>query len=213
MMKKITQISENKKNPNRVSIYADDEFLLACDKELIYKRSLKKGDMIDPEMLLDLAKEDEFIKGRETALSYIERTFKTVREVEDKLRDKDYSDETISRVILLLHEYKLLDDYKYAEIFLKEKLRTRGIKKVRFELSNKGIHKDVVESVMESLSTTEVEADSCLKLAAKKYEQLKKRENDTYKLKSKLYTFLSGKGYDYELISSTIKRLLEDAEE
>jgi len=208
-MKTITQISENKKNTNRVSIYADDEFLLSCDKELIYRKSLKKGDVVDTDLLLELAREDEFIKGREAALRYIERSFKTVREVEDKLRDKDFTEETIIRVIHLLHEYKLLDDFKYAETFMKEKLRTRGIKKVRFELINKGIDKSVMDSVVESMSTAEVEEDSCLKLAEKKYDQLKKRESDTYKLKSKLYTFLSGKGYDYELISSTIRKVME----
>lgn len=208
-MKTITQISENKKNTNRVSIYADDEFLLSCDKELIYRKSLKKGDVVDTDLLLELAREDEFIKGREAALRYIERSFKTVREVEDKLRDKDFTEETISRVIQLLHEYKLLDDFKYAETFMKEKLRTRGIKKARFELINKGIDKSVMDSVVEAMSTAEVEEDSCLKLAQKKYDQLKKRESDTYKLKSKLYTFLSGKGYDYELISSTIRKVLE----
>ena len=209
MMKTITQISENKKNTNRVSIYADDEFLLSCDKELIYRKSLKKGDVVDTDLLLELAREDEFIKGREAALRYIERSFKTVREVEDKLRDKDFTEETIIRVIHLLHEYKLLDDFKYAETFMKEKLRTRGIKKVRFELINKGIDKSVMDSVVEAMSTAEVEEDSCLKLAEKKYDQLKKRESDTYKLKSKLYTFLSGKGYDYELISSTIRKVME----
>ena len=208
-MKTITQISENKKNTNRVSIYADDEFLLSCDKELIYRKSLKKGDVVDTDLLLELSREDEFIKGREAALRYIERSFKTVREVEDKLRDKDFSEETIKRVILILHEYKLLDDQKYAEAFMKEKLRTRGIKKVRFELSNKGIDKSVMDSVMDAMSSSEVEEDSCLKLAEKKYDQLKKRESDTYKLKSKLYTFLSGKGYDYELITSTIRKVLE----
>ena len=111
-----------------------------------------------------------------------------------------------------MEEYRLIDDYKYAETFFKEKLRTRGVKKARFELSNKGIPKDIMEKALEALSTSSVEEDSCLKLAEKKYAQLMKRETDPYKLKNKLYTFLMGKGYDYELISSTRRKVMESSE-
>ena len=211
-MKTITQISENKKNKDRVSIFADDEFLLSCHKELIYKKSLKKGDKVNPKLLLDLAKEDEYMKAKEVVLRYIERSLKTIYEIEKKLRDKEYSEDTISRVVEFLHEYKFVDDYKYAETFFKEKLRTRGVKKARFELSNKGIPKEIMEKALETLSGSSVEEDSCLKIAEKKYNQLLKRETDSYKLKNKLYTFLSGKGYDYELINSTLRKVMNDNE-
>ncbi len=211
-MKTITQISENKKNKDRVSIFADDEFLLSCHKELIYKKSLKKGDKVDPNLLLELAKEDEYMKAKDAALRHIERSLKTIHEIEKKLKDKEYSEETISRVISFLGEYNLVDDDKYAEIFFKEKLRTRGAKKARFELSSKGIPKEIVESALENLSSSAIEEDSCLKLAEKKYAQLIKRETDPYKLKNKLYTFLMGKGYDYELINSTLRKIMENNE-
>lgn len=211
-MKTITQISENKKNPDRVSIFADDEFLLSCHKELVYKKSLKKGDKVEPELLLELAKEDEYIKAKDVALRHIELSIKTVKQVEDKLRDKEYSEETIERVITFLHEYRLLDDLKYAQTFLKEKLRSRGIKKARFELQAKGISKENIELAMESVSTSSVEEDACLKIAQKKYDQLKKREQDEYKLKNKLYTFLAGKGFEYDLISSTLRKIMESDE-
>lgn len=211
-MKTITQISENKKNKDRVSIFADDEFLLSCHKELIYKKSLKKGDKVDPNLLLELAKEDEYMKAKDTALRYIERSLKTIHEIEKKLRDKEYSEETISRVIAFMDEYNLVDDDKYAEIFFNEKLRTRGVKKARFELSSKGISKETMEKALETLSSSSVEEDSCLKLAEKKYAQLVKRETDPYKLKNKLYTFLMGKGYSYELINSTLGKIMKNNE-
>jgi len=211
-MKTITMISENKKNKDRVSIFADDEFLISCQKELNYKKSVRKGDKVDPDLLLELAREDEYMKAKDVALRSIERSLKTVHEIEKKLREKEYTEDTIQRVIQFMEEYSLIDDYKYAETFFKEKLRTRGVKKARFELSNKGIPKEIMEKALEALSTSSVEEDSCLKLAEKKYAQLVKRETDPYKLKNKLYTFLMGKGYDYELISSTLRKVMESSE-
>jgi regulatory protein len=193
-MKTITKISENKKNKNRVSIYADEEFLLACDKELIYKRGLKKGMQIDPEILLELAKEDTFIRARETALRVLERTMKTEEEVQKKLREKEY-------------------DERYAELYLKEKLRSRGQKKAKLELLQKGIDKEILNQALDSINHSNIEEETCLKLARKKYAQLSKREQDPYKLKSKLYTFLVGKGYDYELIGSTLRKILTQEED
>ena len=212
-MKTITKISENKKNSNRVSIYADEEFLLSCDKELIFKRGLVKGMKIDTDLLLEIAKEDTFIRARETALRSLERTMKTEEEIQKKLLEKEFDDDTIARVISLLKEYNLLNDARYAELYLKEKLRSRGQKKAKFELLHKGVDKEVLNEALDSLKDSSLEEETCFKLAKKKYDQLSKREQDPFKLKSKLYTFLAGKGYEYELISSTLRKILADSDE
>ncbi len=212
-MKTITKISENKKNSNRVSIYADEEFLLSCDKELIFKRGLVKGMKIDTDLLLEIAKEDTFIRARETALRSLERTMKTEEEIQKKLLEKEFDDDTIARVISLLKEYNLLNDARYAELYLKEKLRSRGQKKAKFELLHKGVDKEVLNEALDSLKDSSLEEETCCKLAKKKYDQLCKREQDPFKLKSKLYTFLAGKGYEYELISSTLRKILADSDE
>lgn len=212
-MKTITKISENKKNSNRVSIYADEEFLLSCDKELIFKRGLVMGMKIDTDLLLEIAKEDTFIRARETALRSLERTMKTEEEIQKKLLEKEFDDDTIARVISLLKEYNLLNDARYAELYLKEKLRSRGQKKAKFELLHKGVDKEVLNEALDSLKDSSLEEETCFKLAKKKYDQLCKREQDPFKLKSKLYTFLAGKGYEYELISSTLRKILADSDE
>lgn len=212
-MKTITKISENKKNSNRVSIYADEEFLLSCDKELIFKRGLVKGMKIDTDLLLEIAEEDTFIRARETALRSLERTMKTEEEIQKKLLEKEFDDDTIARVISLLKEYNLLNDARYAELYLKEKLRSRGQKKAKFELLHKGVDKEVLNEALDSLKDSSLEEETCFKLAKKKYDQLCKREQDPFKLKSKLYTFLAGKGYEYELISSTLRKILADSDE
>ena len=116
-------------------------------------------------------------------------------------------------MISLLKEYNLLNDARYAELYLKEKLRSRGQKKAKFELLHKGVDKEVLNEALDSLKDSSLEEETCFKLAKKKYDQLCKREQDPFKLKSKLYTFLAGKGYEYELISSTLRKILADSDE
>jgi len=209
-MPKITQISENKKNKDRVSIYVDDQFVLACHKELIYKKGLKKDLEIDINLLKEVAHEDDYFKAKDAAFKFLEKTMKTESQLRDKLLEKEFDQVTIDRVVLMLEEYKLLDDHKYALQFLTEKLRTRGLKKVSYELHQKGISKEVLDEVLETMDTGSIEEESCGKLAEKKFREIQKKEVDSYKQKNKLYAFLAGKGYDYETINSVIRRIMDE---
>ncbi|NLC66302.1 MAG: recombination regulator RecX [Clostridium sp.] len=212
-MTKITDIKTNKKNKERVSIFVEGEFILACSNELVYKRSLKIGDKIDVETLKEIAKEDEFLKARGQAYKYLERTYKTEKEVRDNLEKKGYEENTIDRVILVLREYNLTDDYRYAEIFIKSKIRTNGMTKISYDLERKGISKEIISeaisnTMIEDDSVEKVEEERCYDIALKKYIQLKRREDDQYKLKGKLFTFLAGRGYDFDLINSVTEKIL-----
>ena len=212
-MQTITQISENKKNKNRVSIFVNDEFVLSCDKELIYTKSLKKGQSVDVSTLRELAIEDDYLRARDTSFRFLEKTMKTEKQVRDRLLEKEFEPSTIDRVIVLLEEYNLLDDRHYVELFLKEKLRSRGIKKVTYELYNKGINKEMLEEILEDFDTGSLEKESCQKLAEKKFSEIKKKEEDRYKQKSKLYAFLAGKGYGYEMINAVIRQVMDETSE
>lgn len=211
-MKKITEIRENKKNENRVSIFSDDVFIMACDKELIYKHHIKKGDPLDEERLKEIIADDDFIKAREIGLRQLERSFKTEKQIKDKLLEKEFSEETIEQVMEKLREYNLVDDYKYAELFLKEKLRTRGLRKASFELSRKGVPKEIIDEVSRDMDTEPIEENSCLVHGKKKYNLLIKRETDVYKIKNKLFTYLASKGYDFDLIKASLDEIMGEEE-
>ncbi len=211
-MKKITEIKENKKNENRVSIFSEGEFLVACDKELIYKHQMKVGDPVDENLLKELSLEDDYIKAREVGLRQLEHSFKTEKQVKDKLIQFEFTEETIERVIEKLREYNLLDDKKYAELFLKEKLRTRGLRKASYELAQKGIPKELISEMAMEMDTTNMEESSCMAHGKKKYDQLVKREKDEYKLKNKLFTYLSSKGYNFDLIKSCLSEIMGEEE-
>lgn len=214
-MTKITDIKINKNNKERVSIFVEGEFILACSDELVYRRSLKIGDKIDVKTLKEIAKEDEFIKAKNQAYKYLERTYKTEKEVKDNLIKKGYEEDIVDRVIPVLREYNLTDDYRYAEIFIKSKIRRNGMTKISYDLERKGISKEIISeaisnTMIEDDSVKEVEENRCYDIALNKYAQLKRREDDSYKLKGKLFTFLAGRGYDFDLINSVIDKIFLD---
>lgn len=207
-MVRITSIEENKKNKDRVSIYVEGEFLLACDKSIVYKKQLRKDMEVSTETLLELAKEDDRIKAKDTALRQLERGYKTEHEVRQKLTLKEYSEETIEETLKFLRDYDLVDDRRYATLFVTERIRKNGVYKIKNDLLAKGIDKEIIQEALDRLEGNDAELDSCMEAGKKKLAILKNRETDPYKLKNKLYTYLAGRGYSRDTIMSVLSRLL-----
>ena len=204
----ITKIEVGKRNKERVNIYIDEEYAFSISAELIYKENLKVNDKIDVDSLKKLADEDNYIKCKNTALKTIERTYKSEKELAQKLALKGYDDHIINRTINFMKEYNLLNDNNYATMYVKDKSRNIGKKKIKYSLLQKGIDEEIIESELEKINNDEVKA-IVYEMALKKYKVFSKRENDNYKLTQKLYRFLMGKGYDYDLIKDVVKSIVK----
>lgn len=205
-MGKITSIEVQKKNQNRVNIYVDNEYAFACDAELIYKHGIKKDSSIDVQEISEIVKDDEFIKCKNSALRTVEKAYKTEKELIDKLKERGFEEDTIYKVLSFLKEYNLINDEKYAEMYIKDRLRTQGRNKIKYALIRKGISEDILSEKLENIDS-EDEDDTAFKLAEKRYNILKKKESDKYKLSQKLFRFLLSKGYDYDCCNKVVRRL------
>ena len=204
----ITKIEVGKRNKERVNIYIDEEYAFSISAELIYKENIKVKDKIDVDSLKKLADEDNYIKCKNTALKTIERTYKSEKELVQKLALKGYDDHIINRTINFMKEYNLLNDNNYATMYVKDKSRNIGKKKIKYSLLQKGIDEEIIESELEKINNDEVKA-IVYEMALKKYKVFSKRENDNYKLTQKLYRFLMGKGYGYDLIKDVVKSIVK----
>lgn len=204
----ITKIEVGKRNKERVNIYIDEEYAFSISAELVYKENIKVKDKIDVDSLKKLADEDNYIKCKNTALKIIERTYKSEKELAQKLALKGYDDHIIKRTINFMKEYNLLNDNNYATMYVKDKSKNVGKRKIKYSLLQKGIDEEVIESELEKINNDEIKANA-YEMAYKKYKVLSKRENDNYKLTQKLYRFLMGKGYDFDLIKDVVKSIVK----
>ena len=204
----ITKIEVGKRNKERVNIYIYEEYAFSISAELIYKENIKVKDKIYVDSLKNLADEDNYIKCKNTALKTIERTYKSEKELAQKLALKGYDDHIINRTINFMKEYNLLNDNNYATMYVKDKSRNIGKKKIKYSLLQKGIDEEIIESELEKIKNDEDKA-IVYEMALKKYKVFSKRENDNYKLTQKLYRFLMGKGYDYDLIKDVVKSIVK----
>ena len=207
----ITKIELGKRNKERVNIYIDDEFAFSLSAEIVYKENLAPKQAIDLEKLTRLSMEDEFMKCKSSALKIVERSYKTEKEIVNKLISKDYSKESINRVVEFLKEYNFINDRSYVKMYVKDKINSQGKNKIKYNLKRKGISDELIN---EELSKIDYEdsKDGAIALAQKKYNELQRRESDKYKLSQKLYRFLISKGYNYDLASDVMKVVIKKEE-
>ena len=208
----ITKIEVQKRNKDRVNIYLDNEYAFSISMELVYKESLKPKMEIDVERLKDIADKEGYLKCKNTALRIIERSFKTEKEMRDKLKEKEYTDNQIEKTIEFLREYNFINDESYVKAYINDKLASRGRQKIKYDLIKKGVGRNLIDEKLSCIDSDD-EKNTAFNLAKKKYNSIKKSESDTYKLSGKLYRFLMSKGYNYELVKDVVKEVMNAYEE
>lgn len=209
MIEKITKIELQKKNEDRVNIYINGEYTFSCSKELVYTYKLATGKQFEIDTLNDIVNEDNYIKCKSSALRIIERTYKSEKEMFNKLIEKGYDDNTIINVIEFLRKYNFLDDLAYTKMYIKDKIKAQGKNKIKFALIKKGISEEIVNQELEDVDDID-QNNTLMKLAESKYKTLLKNEQDSRKLFKKLSDFLMRKGFQWEEIKSVLKVLLRE---
>lgn len=208
MNKIITKIEVGKKNKERVNVFINDDFAFACSADLVYYYNLEKGKIVDLDLLKDVLAEDNYIKCKSYALRIIERSYKSEKEMAEKLLARDYDEKTIARIIDFLKEYNFINDEKYAEMFIKDKSISIGRNKIRYMLKRKGIEDSLIENKLTILEE-DVEEQSALKLAQKKLDILKKSEANIKNIYKKIGDYLISKGYNFDVVTSTLNKVMD----
>ena len=103
----ITKIECGKRNKDRVNIYIDEEYAFSVDMEIVYKEGLKVKDSVDYDKLKKVIEEDNYIKCKNAAIRIIERSYKSEKEIKDKLLKKEFDNKTVNRTLSFLKEYNL----------------------------------------------------------------------------------------------------------
>lgn len=206
MENKITNIEVQKRNKNRVNIYIDEEYRFSCDSEIIYKYNLSKGQNIHLKDLEEIINEDNYLKAKAAAFRIIERSYKTEKEMEDKLLLKGFDKDIVERIKKLLKEYDFMNDAKYVQAFIKDNIKSQGNKKLQYNLAKKGVSESLIKQELGKINKEDMEKYAA-SLAEKKYRALSKRESDPWKLSNKLISFLLSKGYDYEMSKSIVGKI------
>lgn len=198
----ITKIQALTKQKYR--IFLDGESAFAVYKGELSRYHLEEGAVLPPEVYEELV--NRVLKKRATlrAMHILERTDKTEAQLRRKLEESEYPKEAVESAIAYVTSYGYLDDRRYAEHYIEWKKQGKGKARLKMELVQKGISREIIEEVLESTDFGEMR-EMIRQII------LKKRKTDipmNEKEKQRLYGFLMRKGFS----SSDILAVMREEE-
>lgn len=185
-------------------IFLDGESAFAVYKGELSRYHLEEGAVLPPEVYEELV--NRVLKKRATlrAMHILERTDKTEAQLRRKLEESEYPKEAVESAIAYVTSYGYLDDRRYAEHYIEWKKQGKGKARLKMELVQKGISREIIEEVLESTDFGETR-ETIRQII------LKKRKTDipmNEKEKQRLYGFLMRKGFS----SSDILAVMREEE-
>ena len=115
------------------------------------------------------------------------------------------------QVLARLLRERFIDDARYAEAFVREKMRLSGWGeyKIRAALQRKEIARETIDAALAATDRTGM-ADRLRTQLERKAKML--RVENRYELKNKLIRYGLALGYDYETVHETVAALVADPE-
>ncbi len=196
------------KKKEKFAVYLSDGTHVEVTGELILRHNLKRGLEVSAEDVRNLLYEDELISARTLAIAYLSLKVVSAKQVRDYLRRKNISAESIEHVISELREKGKIDDTRFAQLFIKDRLKLKpaGPLKLMAELKQKGVADHIIESAITPVRQHDTQKNLALKLARKKMPLLARY--DRGKQRQKLSSFLRQKGFEPLVIAEVMRQVL-----
>lgn len=200
----ITKIEVQKKRKDRYNIFVDGVFRFGLDEGVVARLGLYEKKEITETEIDRIEKEEVVAKAFNAAANFLKTRERSKKEIKDKLKTKEYPDIVIERVLEKLERLNIVNDNRFAEMFVRDriKLKPKGKKVLSLELAQKGIDKNIIEEVLYELLNSDVElelAKRVLEKAEKKYLGLEERER-----KDKIIKYMMTRGFSYNTIEKII---------
>ncbi len=199
----ITDITVQQRHKDRVNIFVDGEFACAMEQLSAMKFRLKIGKEIDQATLLDSVFDSECSSAFGKSIDYLARGLKTISQMTKYILGKGYSNEVAKVVVDKLVGYRYLSDEQFVASYVSAHSSTKGKRRLVVELQQKGISRQLCDSIELDSDTTLY----CATAVAKKYMRNKCVDVATL---AKLQRHLISRGYDYDTVGSIISSYREN---
>jgi len=199
-MKKITAISVQKKDPNRVNIYLDGEFAFGVAR--ITAAWLKNGDELSDEKIARLIAEDTREWAYQQALLYLSYRVRSEKEIRQNLQKHEIPEDVVEETLERLRKAGLANDNEFAQSWVENRssFRPRSRRALAMELRQKGLDDETVHSAVSGVNEDALAYEA----AQKRLGRLKGLEWNDFR--KKLSEFLARRGFPYSVIAPVITR-------
>lgn len=205
IIKKVITSIKAQKNQKRVNINLDGAFGFGLDLENFMKLNLKVNQELTQKEINEIIKKGEYQKAWEKTLRFAMTRPRSLKEFKDYFRRKEVDISLHQTILEKLKRLDLLDDKKFATWWVEQRLefKFKSRRDISFELRQKGIDSNTIKNVLDDCKIDEVK--NAKELINKKLYKWQKYEE--MERKQKVMQYLAGKGFNWDVINSSITSL------
>lgn len=206
-MATITALTPQKKNPQRMNVFVDGQFV--CGLSEVVAAKLKVGQVVTVEEIGRFQTQELFEQARQSAIRLLEYRPRSAAEIQRHLRQKGFDEPVVVQVIEQLQQVELINDESFANYWVeqRETFRPRSQLALRQELQQKGISQDVMQTVLSQVDET----TAAYQAAHKQIHRWASLPAETFRLK--VGGFLQRRGFGYDVIKQVTKELWQELEQ
>jgi len=194
---KITNIKQQVRDENRVSVYLDGKYSFSLNLTELLDEKLKVGLEINEARLKDLQKRSAEGKLRMRSMEWLMNRPHSEREFRDYLRRKQVDGDYAEYLVSYFKDRKLLNDETYARWLLGVRVgRLKSSRALRAELRSKGVNLTIIDRVISDNPIDEL--GQIQKII------IKKRRLSRYADDEKLNQYLVRQGYGYSQVAEAL---------
>lgn len=200
-MARITAIESQKRDPDRMNIRLDGEHAFSLASLLSAR--LKLGQDLAPQDIASLIAEDARERAYQQALQFLSYRPRSEAEIRRHLRKHKVAEELLEQTLLRLRNNRLADDKQFAGAWVENRnaFRPRGRRALAWELHQKGVSSEAVQTALTELD----EPALAYQAGLKKARQLSLSPWADFR--TRLYSFLARRGFPSSIIAPVVSRL------
>jgi len=194
----------------RVNVFINDRFSFAIAAELVARYNLQPGVLLDAARLDALLREDGDSRAYARALHFLSYRTRSSKEIRERLKRDEWTDEVIERVVERLQREKLLNDSHFAEVWVEHRSlsRPRGAYQLRQELRQKGVDRETIDAALPDADQELENAVAAVERKMRSWSTLDERTRQT-----KALEFLQRRGFNYSVARAALRRIAEESDD
>jgi len=196
-----------KRSGQRVVVEMDGGEAMEIDPEIVVRAALKTGALISEAMIEQLRREDELLRARRRLTAYLALRVKSVADARVYLEKAGFSESAITAAIENAAEHDLLDDRRFAERYVRTRLKTTRLGPLRLvaELISHGIEPSLAEEIVQPQFRRDWQIQAAQTLASKLRSERPKVRGGKSEAKP-LYDALRRRGFEDDVAREVAER-------
>ncbi len=202
-MPRITGVRERR---GRAKVFVEGEFWAEIDAGVAVERGLYEGAVPTDGELEEARVAGERALAMSRALNLLGYRARSEGEIRDRLRRREFGDDTIGAVLERLRELGYVDDEEFARDLVRQRARRYGPRRISADLRKGGVDPETADRAVREEFDARSELEDALSAVARRYNE---RGSDAQA--RRVLGFLTRRGYSAE-VCVEVARMYRDSD-